>query len=99
MSSQDMKVYNDEKEYIFQNKNRVISFHKENKTLQDIENFSPKSTTKAYQINIVIGLIESKNNNFLICSNKVKEVGEFLSSKIYKIENFIYYVITRYESI
>jgi hypothetical protein len=90
MSSQDMKVYNDEKEYIFQNKNRVISFHKENKTLQDIENFSPKSTTQAYQINIVIGLIESKNNNFLICSNKVKEVGEFLSSKIYKIENFIY---------
>ena len=90
MSSQDMKVYNDEKEFIFKNKNRVISYSKENRTLKDIESYSPNPTIKPYEINIVIGLIESKKNNFLICSNKVKEIGEFLNSKIYKIENFIY---------
>ena len=90
MSSQDMKVYNEEKEFIFQNKNRTISFNKENKTLKNIDNYIPKPSIQPHQINIVIGLIESKKNNFLICSNKVKEIGEFLNSKIYKIENFIY---------
>ena len=84
-----MKVYNEEKEFIFQNNNRVISFNKEDKTLKNIENFSGK--TEGNQINIVIGYIESIKNNFLICSNKVKLIGEFLNSKIYKIENFIYF--------
>ena len=38
-----MKVYNEEKEFIFQNNNRVISFNKEDKTLKNIENFSGKT--------------------------------------------------------
>ena len=57
-----MKVYNEEKEFIFQNNNRVISFNKEDKTLKNIENFSGK--TEGNQINIVIGYIESIKNNF-----------------------------------
>ncbi len=64
MSSQDMKVYNEEKEFIFQNKNRTISFNKENKTLKNIENYIPKLSIQPHQINIVIGLIESKKKQF-----------------------------------
>ena len=46
--------------------------------------------SKKYDVYSVLGLIEAKSTNYIICANKITFVGKFLHASVFKIEKFSY---------
>ena len=65
-----------------------ISYNKTSKAFQISENVFPGN--ESYDVNTILGLIEAKNKNYIVCSNWVSYVGKLLDARVYKMENFCY---------
>ena len=83
-----IKIYNSKNEFIFSKGKTGISYNKTSKVFQISENVFPGN--ESYDVNAILGLIEAKNKNYIVCANGVSYVGKLLDARVYKIENFCY---------
>ena len=85
-----IKIYNLKNEFIFSNEKKEISFNKSSRIFKKLENKFIGNQSKEYNVNAILGLIEAKLNNYIVCANKVTFVGKLLDASVYKIEKFCY---------
>ena len=83
-----IKIYNSKNEFIFSKGKTGISYNKTSKVFQISENVFPGN--ESYDVNAILGLIEAKKKNYIVCANGVSYVGKLLDARVYKIENFCY---------
>ena len=81
-----IKIYNSKNEFIFSKGKTGISYNKTSKAFQISENVFPGN--ESYDVNTILGLIEAKNKNYIVCANWVSYVGKLLDARVYKMENF-----------
>ena len=86
-----IKIYNTPNEFIFSKDKKIISYNKTTKIFQQKGDiiFSTMNS-KIYDVNSVLGYIEAKLNNYIICANETTFVGQLLDCRVYKIEKFCY---------
>ena len=85
-----IKIYNLKNEFIFSNGKKEISYNKSSKIFKKLENNFMGNESKEYNVNAILGQIEAKINNYIVCANQVAFVGKILDSRVYKIEKFCY---------
>ena len=86
-----IKIYNTRSEFIFTKDKKGISYNKTSKIFtkkDDIMLLANES--KTYDVYSVLGLIEAKFTNYLICANKISFVGKYLNASVFRIERFSY---------
>jgi len=83
-----IKIYNSKIEFIFSKGKKNISYNKTSKIFKSLENVFPGS--KEYNVYAVLGYIETKNRNYILCANQTTFVGKVLEARIFKIEKFCY---------
>ena len=84
-------IYNTRSEFIFSKGKKGISYNKSSKIFtkkDDIMLLANES--KKYDVYSVLGLIEAKSTNYIICANKITFVGKYLHASVFKIEKFSY---------
>ena len=81
-----IKIYNLKNEFIFSNEKKEISFNKSSSILKKLENKFIGNQSKEYNVNAILGSIEAKLNNYIVCANKVTFVGKLLDASVYKIK-------------
>ena len=84
-------IYNTRSEFIFSKGKKGISYNKSSKIFtkkDDIMLLANES--KKYDVYSVLGLIEAKSTNYIICANKITFVGKFLHASVFRIEKFSY---------
>ncbi|MCQ2819356.1 MAG: hypothetical protein MJ252_19000 [archaeon] len=90
-SSNSIQIYvSPSKEFIFKKNDLTVKFNLLNEEIKKEDNFIFNSEMQKYDAEIVVGKIDTPSSNYLIISNKVKFIGEFLSSKIFQIMKFEY---------
>ena len=86
-----IKIYNTRSEFIFTKGKKCISYNKTSKIFTKKDDIMvPANESKTYDVYSVLGLIEAKTTNYIICANKINFVGKILNSNVFHIENFIY---------
>ena len=83
-----IKIYNSKNEFIFSKGKKGISYNKKSKILQILDDIFPGN--ESYDVNIILGYIEAKNKNYIVCANQTSFVGKILDARVYKIEKFCY---------
>ena len=86
-----IKIYNTRSEFIFTKDKKGISYNKTSKIFtkkDDIILLANES--KTYDVYSVLGLIEAKSTNYIICANKISFVGKYLNASVFRIEKFSY---------
>ena len=83
-----IKIYNSKNEFIFSKGKKVISYNKTSKIFQILDDIFPGN--ESYDVNIILGYIEAKNKNYIVCANQTSFVGKILDARVYKIEKFCY---------
>ena len=86
-----IKIYNTRSEFIFTKDKKGISYNKTSKIFtkkDDIILLANES--KTYDVYSVLGLIEAKTTNYIICANKISFVGKYLNASVFRIEKFSY---------
>ena len=83
-----IKIYNSKNEFIFSKGKKGIKYNKSSKIFQILENIFPGN--ESYDVYAILGLIEAKNNNYIVCANQTTFVGKILDARVYKIEKFCY---------
>ena len=86
-----IQVINSRNEFIFtKDKKKGIMFNKSSKIFQQLDNIFPGSDTKEYNVNAILGYIEAKKKNYIVCANETTFVGKILKESVFKIEKFCY---------
>ena len=83
-----IKIYNSKNEFIFSKGKKGISYNKKSKIFQILDDIFPGN--ESYDVNIILGYIEAKNKNYIVCANQTSFVGKILDARVYKIEKFCY---------
>ena len=83
-----IKIYNSKNEFIFSKGKKGISYNKTSKIFQILDDIFPGN--ESYDVNIILGYIEAKNKNYIVCANQTSFVGKILDARVYKIEKFCY---------
>ena len=83
-----IKIYNSKNEFIFSKGKKGISYNKKSKIFQILDDIFPGN--ESYDVNIILGYIEAKNKNYIVCANQTTFVGKILDARVYKIEKFCY---------
>ena len=86
-----IKIYNTRNEFIFSNGKKGISYNKSSKIFtkrDDIMLLTNES--KIYDVYSVLGLIEAKSTNYIICADEIKFAGKILNASVFRIEKFSY---------
>ena len=87
-SPKPIKIYNSKNEFIFSKGKKGISYNKKSKIFQILDDIFPGN--ESYDVNIILGYIEAKNKNYIVCANQTSFVGKILDARVYKIEKFCY---------
>ena len=86
-----IKIYNTLDDYIFVTNKIIISYNKSTHGFkEEKDNYSLPSNSKIYEVYNIIGYIEAEKLGYIICSSQTTIVGKILTSKIFKINKFIY---------
>ena len=86
-----IKIYNTRTEFIFSKDKKNISYNKNTKIFQQKQdNIFPSTNSKIYDVYSVLGLIETKSNNYIICADKINYEGNLLNAQVFRIEKFCY---------
>ena len=91
-----IKIINSRNEFIFSKGKKIISYNKSSKIFHTLENLFPGNESKEYDVNSVLGYIEAKKKNYIVCANQTTFVGKILEARIFKIEKFCY--VPEYEN-
>ena len=83
-----IKIYNKKNEFIFSKGKKGISYNKTSKIFKILDDIFPGN--ESYDVNAVLGYIEAKNKNYIVCANKISFMGKILDISVYKIEKFCY---------
>ena len=83
-----IKIYNSKNEFIFSKGKKGIKYNKSSKIFQILENIFPEN--EWYDVYAILGYIEAKNKNYIVCENQTTFVGKILDARVYKIANFCY---------
>ena len=86
-----IKIYNTKDEFIFTKGKKGISYNKSSKIFTKKDDLMLLTNeSKIYDVYSVLGLIEAKTTNYIICANKIIFEGKILNSSVFRIEQFIY---------
>ena len=85
-----IKIYNTSSEFIFFKDKKGISYNKTSKIFTKKDDIMFLTNETNYDVYSVLGLIEAKSTNYIICANKINFVGKFLNASVFRIEKFIY---------
>ena len=85
-----LKIYNSHHSFIFTNNKKSISSNKLSKILRVEESIFNGNESKEYEVYSVLGLIEAKKKNYVVCASQVTFVGKYLNAKVFKINKFCY---------
>ena len=85
-----IKILNSKTEFIFSKGKSGISYNKNSKIFKKLENIFPGNEAKEYDVNAILGYIEAKEKNYIVCASQTTFVGKILEAKVYKIEKFCY---------
>ena len=89
--SKPIKVINSRNEFIFtKDKKKGIKFNKSSKIFQQMDNIFPGNDFKEYDVNAILGYIDAKTKNYIVCANQTTFVGKILDARVFKIEKFCY---------
>ena len=83
-----IKIYNSKNEFIFSKGKKGIKYNKSSKIFQILDNIFPGN--ESYDVYAILGFIEAKNKNYIVCANQTTFVGKILDARVYKIEKFCY---------
>ena len=87
-----IKIYNTKSEFIFTKGKKGISYNKSTKVFSKIDDITILlgKESKTYDVYSILGLIEAKTTNYIICANKINFEGKILNASVFRIEKFIY---------
>ena len=85
-----IKIYNSKNEFIFSKGKTAISYSKKSKIFLKLENIFPGNEVKEYDVAAILGYIEAKQQNYIVCASQTKFAGKILEAKVYQIEKFCY---------
>ena len=87
-----IKIYNTKTEFIFTKGKKGISYNKTSKLFSKIDDITLLlgKESKSYDVYSILGLIEAKTTNYIICANKINFEGKILNASVFRIEKFIY---------
>ena len=89
--SKPIRVINSRNEFIFtKDKKKGIKFNKSSKIFQQLDNIFPGNDIKEYDVNAILGYIDAKTKNYIVCANQTTFVGKILDARVFKIEKFCY---------
>ena len=83
-----IKIYNSKNEFIFSKGKKGIKYNKSSKIFEILENIFPGN--ESYDVYAILGYIEAKNKNYIVCANQTTYAGKILNARVYKIEKFCY---------
>ena len=90
MEENKIKIYSESASIILIKNEKIHSFTKTSKILQEINSFNPSPDSKENIIYSIIGNIKAKTNNYIVCTSERIFIGKILDSNIFKIKKFIY---------
>ena len=87
-----IKIYNTKSEFIFTKGKKGISYNKSSKIFTKVDDITLLlgKESKTYDVYSILGLIEAKTTNYIICANKINFEGKILNASVFRIEKFIY---------
>ena len=87
-----IRIYNTKTEFIFTKGKKGISYNKTSKLFSKIDDITLLlgKESKSYDVYSILGLIEAKTTNYIICANKINFEGKILNASVFRIEKFIY---------
>ena len=87
-----IRIYNSKTEFIFTKGKKGISYNKTSKLFSKIDDITLLlgKESKSYDVYSILGLIEAKTTNYIICANKINFEGKILNASVFRIEKFIY---------
>ena len=87
-----IKVIISKNDFIFtKDKKKGIMINKVSRVYKTLDNIFPANGVKEYDVNAILGEIETKNKKlFIVCAKQTKFVGKMLDAQVFKIEKFCY---------
>ena len=87
-----IKIYNTKAQFIFTKGKKGISYNKSSKLFSKIDDITLLlgNESKTYDVYSILGLIEAKTTNYIICANEINFEGKILNASVFRIQKFIY---------
>jgi hypothetical protein len=84
----DITIFSEVDDFIIQKNDKFFSLHKSTGKISKMD-YQPKIGS-GFQVHSILGMIDGKNQNYIVGAIKTKFVGSILTAKVFKIEELVF---------